>query len=641
MHSLPWIILFAPLLAAAGITLFTLRNPARSALLSVSAVAVAFVLSVVAFLVFPAPSAPVELSGVWLAVGSLQVEFGVRLDPLSLVMLLIVTGVGGVIHVYSCGYMRGDRGTGRYFACLSFFTFSMLLVVLATNFLQLFIGWELVGLSSYLLIGFWYERESAAEACKKAFLTNRLGDVGFLLGIILVWATLGSLHFGELAAVLETTPGALGAVASLAGLLVFCGAMGKSAQFPLHVWLPDAMEGPTPVSALIHAATMVAAGVYLLCRVFFLLEATPAWPDAAPAWLDGITALGVVGWIGGVTALLAALIAVQQDDIKRILAYSTLSQLGYMMMAVGLSAPVPAMFHLATHAFFKALLFLGAGAVIVSLHHEQNIWRMGGLHARMPATAWTFLIATLALCGVPPFSGFFSKDAILAAALDPARGSGGLFLVGVAVAFLTAFYMTRLVLVTFQGTPRSAPASEAVETSPVMKWPLVVLAVPAALAGFWSIDRFLDRHFHPAAAAPASGWFEQWVAPLVHAPLAVLLSLVAVGLGFYTAYLLYRGAATDPLPAKLGLLARGMRAKFYLDELNAWCIRLTHDALARLADWIDRWIIAGVMVRGTHGTTELVGRALRLVQSGNLQTYVLVVVLGIAAVLWLALGPRP
>src|SRR5437667_2581890 len=335
-----------------------------------------------------------------------MIEFGLRLDPLSRLMMLIVTGVASSIHIYSWGYLRGDSGFSRYFACLSLFTFSMLGIVLANNFLQLFIFWELVGVSSYLLIAFWYDRPAAADAGKKAFITTRLGDFGFLLGILTVWATFGSLNFGFIQEKLALNPQALGAAATVVGLLIFCGAMGKSAQFPLHVWLPDAMEGPTPVSALIHAATMVAAGVYMLCRVFFLLN------------IPGSHALDLIAWVGAFTALLAALIAVQQNDIKRILAYSTLSQLGYMIMGVGLHGQTPAMFHLTTHAFFKALLFLAAGSVIVALHHEQDIWNMGALRKKLPVTFWTFVAGAGALAGVWPLSGFFSKESILAQSLE-------------------------------------------------------------------------------------------------------------------------------------------------------------------------------------------------------------------------------
>jgi NADH-quinone oxidoreductase subunit L len=323
---IPWLILFLPLVSAAVITLFTQRNRELSARISIGAIVSGFVLTVLFIAVAGWQPQKQELIIRWIEVAPLQIDFGLRLDSLSLMMLLIVTGVGGAIHIYSYGYMHEDRSMARYFASLSLFTFSMLGIVLANNFLQLFIFWELVGVSSYLLIGFWYERNAAADAAKKAFLTNRLGDFGFLLGILMVWGILGSLNFSLLEERLATEPGALGTFATAAGLLLFCGAVGKSAQFPLHVWLPDAMEGPTPVSALIHAATMVAAGVYMLCRIFFLLNAP---------------ALQVIGWIGGFTALLAGVIAIQQNDIKRILAYSTLSQLGYMVMAVGLGGPSP------------------------------------------------------------------------------------------------------------------------------------------------------------------------------------------------------------------------------------------------------------------------------------------------------------
>src|SRR5437899_1558490 len=371
-EDLAWIILLLPLISAVIITLATQRDGKFSGKLAIGAVVLSFLFTVALFLALGENRFINARTFDWLNVGDFKVELGLRLDPLSWLMLLIVTGVGGLIHIYSYGYMHDDSGMGRYFAGLSLFTFAMIGIVIATNFVQMFIFWELVGLSSYLLIGFWYERPAAADAAKKAFITNRLGDFGFVLGIILIWSLLGTVKFDELQAHLAKTPGALGTASCLAGLLIFCGAVGKSAQFPLHVWLPDAMEGPTPVSALIHAATMVAAGVYMLCRVFFLYGATPAWPEAL-SFMSGLTALDVIAWIGGFTALLAAVIAVQQNDIKRILAYSTLSQLGYMVMAVGIHGPTPAMFHLTTNAFFTALLFLGAGAVSHAVHHEQNI----------------------------------------------------------------------------------------------------------------------------------------------------------------------------------------------------------------------------------------------------------------------------
>jgi NADH-quinone oxidoreductase subunit L len=630
--NLAWLILLLPLLAAVVITLFTQRDQQLSAGLSIGAIVISFLLSVVLLGSIPDERLGMELKLTWLSVGTLNVDFGLRLDTLSLLMLLVVTGVGGLIHIYSYGYMHSDRGFSRYFASLSLFTFSMLGIVLANNFLIMFVFWELVGLSSYLLIGFWYERPAAADASKKAFLTNRLGDFGFLAGIILLWAALGSLNFAELAARLGAEPAALGNLATIAGLLIFCGAVGKSAQFPLHVWLPDAMEGPTPVSALIHAATMVAAGVYMICRVFFLYAAPQAWPGWAPFWLQGITALDVVAWVGGFTALLAAVIAVQQNDIKRILAFSTLSQLGYMVMAVGLGGPSPAMFHLTTHAFFKALLFLAAGAVIHSLHHEQNIWNMGGLKSKMPLTFWTFLIGTLALSGVPPFSGFYSKDAILAVAFNQ---SVALFILGVLVAVLTTFYMFRLLLVAFLGSPRSAAAREAHESPRVMTVPLLALALPSLLAGLWSIDLAYGRQFGPEEGAIAAGWLSQLFAPFSHAPVAAFASIAAVALGLMMAWPLYAGARRDPLPDMLGSITRAMRNRFYFDEVYERLIAWTQEALASLANGVDRWIIAGLMVRGTHGATELVGRALRLVQTGNLQTYAFFFAFGVVLLLLL------
>jgi NADH-quinone oxidoreductase subunit L len=635
-EQIGWFILLLPLVAAAVITLFTQRDAKFSAQLSIIAVVVSFLISLFLFFTF---SAPFELKFDWMSVGDLKIDFGIKFDPLSRLMLLIVTGVASVIHIYSFGYMREDRSMARFFASLSLFTFSMLGIVLANNLVMMFIFWELVGLSSYLLIGFWYEKPSAADAAKKAFLTNRLGDFGFILGIILVWATLGTanlngLNFDQLRQKLAADPSALGNMATIAGLLLFCGAMGKSAQFPLHVWLPDAMEGPTPVSALIHAATMVAAGVYMLCRVYFIYAAPQAWPVWAPEWLQGITALGVIAWIGCFTALLAALIAVQQNDIKRILAYSTLSQLGYMVMAVGLGGPTAAMYHLTTHAFFKAMLFLGAGAVIHACHHEQDIWNMGGLKKKMPATYWTFLIGTLALAGVPPLSGFYSKDEILALASD---SHPIMFIIAVFVAVLTTFYMFRLIFVAFLGTPRSEEAEHAHEAPAVMKWPLIVLAVPSVIAGFWGINHFLAPQFSGEEVHRGS-WFDEILAPFGHAPLAALAGLAAVVFGYSFARALYLNATVDPIPHRLGLFARAMRNRFYFDELYTGLIRVTHEALAKLADWLDRWIIGGLGVRGVQGTTEVIGRASRLVQTGNLQTYAFVIVLGLAVVLYLFLN---
>ncbi|HTL15980.1 MAG TPA: NADH-quinone oxidoreductase subunit L [Patescibacteria group bacterium] len=614
--ALPWIVLFLPLAATVLITLFTHKDRKLSAGLSIGAVVAGFILSVI-FVGSNGWGPARESAATWLWVGNFHVDFGLRFEPLSLLMMLIVTGVGSVIHIYSWGYMHGDAGFSRFFACLSLFTFSMLGIVLANNFLELFIFWELVGVSSYLLIGFWFERPAAADAGKKAFLTNRLGDFGFLLGILTVWGVLGSLNFSVLEATMLANPQALGTVATVAGLLIFCGAVGKSAQFPLHVWLPDAMEGPTPVSALIHAATMVAAGVYMLCRVYFLLNSP---------------ALEVISWIGGITALMAALIAVQQNDIKRILAYSTLSQLGYMVLGVGLHGPREAMFHLSTHAFFKALLFLGAGSVILALHHEQDIWRMGGLRKRMPVTFWTFLVGTLALAGMVPFSGFYSKDAILGLALE--RHAYGRFLLGVVVAVLTTFYMFRLVLVVFGQSSRAKTAGHAQESPPVILNPLRLLAAFSLVGGFIGIENIYASSSEGSQALTS---FQQFIGPFAASPGAAVIGLLAVGLGFFGAYRLYAHAASDPLPAKLGAAARWMRDRFYFDELYEATVIRAHDFVATVADWLDRWIISGLAVRGLHGTTEIVGRMLREVQTGNLQTYAFLFALGVALVLFFML----
>ena len=604
--ALPWPILFLPLIAAVLITLFTQKRNGLSAALSVGAIAISFVISVILFV--NAGEAAFESKINWLTVGALNIDFGMRIDSLSLLMLLIVTGVGSMIHIYSVGYMHGDPSFSRFFACLSFFTFSMLGVVLSNNFFEMFIFWELVGVSSYMLIGFWYQKPSAADAAKKAFLTNRLGDFGFLLGIIMLWSITGGLGFATL-----PKPGT---TATVVGLLIFCGAVGKSAQFPLHVWLPDAMEGPTPVSALIHAATMVAAGVFMLCRVFDVFS------------LDALT---VIAWTGGVTALMAALIAVQQNDIKRILAYSTLSQLGYMVMAVGLGGPPQAMFHLTTHAFFKALLFLAAGSVIHGLTNEQDIWKMGALKKKMPVTFWTFLAGTLALCGVWPLSGFYSKDSILAEAFK--SGHLALFGLGVVVAILTTFYMFRLFFVVFLGKEKSQAAGHAHESPKVMTLPLVVLALMSCVGGLIGIEPFVGKQFGMTESHETLAI----IAPFVHAPVAAFAGLAAVMVGFLAAMSLYAKAQTDPLPAKLQGLAILLRDKFYFDELYARIIALTQDALASVADFLDRWIIGGLMVRGTQGTTELVGRALRFAQTGNLQFYAFSFAAGVAVVLYLVL----
>ncbi len=593
--SLPWIILFAPLVSVAVIMLAARSSRALSSYISVAACAVSFAAALP--LIFghgDVNVVPIE----WIRAGDFRITFGVTIDELSRTMLFVVTGIGLLIHIYSLGYMKDDAGRSRYFAGLSLFMFSMLGIVLADNFVMMFVFWELVGVSSYLLIGHWFQRPAAADAAKKAFLVNRIGDFGFMLGILMLWVAVGSVAFKDIEAnlsVLALHPCYL----ATATLLVFCGAVGKSAQFPLHVWLPDAMEGPTPVSALIHAATMVAAGVYMLVRVFFLVEAS-------------VTAAEVISWIGIVTAVLAALMATQQNDIKRILAYSTLSQLGYMVMAVGMMAGTAAMFHLFTHAFFKALLFLGAGSVIHGLHHEQNIWKMGGLKNKLPITFITFFIGTMALTGFPYlFSGFYSKDAILVAAF---HGNKMIFGLAVFVAFLTSFYMFRLFVVAFLGKPRSDSARDGQESPGVMTLPLVVLSVFSVIAGF---PFFIGRFLH-----------------VPHENIPVVVPALAAGvfaLGLLLAWVIYRGKTSDPI--LVPLFAR----RFYIDEAYTLIIRSTQGALGVMSAWIDRWILDGLCVRGVASLAWGAGYMLRFLQVGNLQAYAFLFGLGVVGVVYFIL----
>src|SRR5881398_407950 len=516
MNSLlPWIVLLAPLVSAAVITLLTRRWKMLSSSISIAAVLVSFICSCFIF----AHRTQGGAEFMWISIsGVFQVPLGLTLDQLSRTMAVLVSGVGAAIHIYSLGYMRDDEGKSRYFAALSLFMFAMLGIVLANNFVMLFIFWELVGFTSYVLIGHWFYRDAAADAGNKAFITTRIGDFGFMIGILMVWMATGSIVFAEIAPRMATLAGHPEFL-TISALLIFCGAVGKSAQFPLHVWLPDAMEGPTPISALIHAATMVAAGVYMLVRVAFIIQASQ-------------TALLIVAWIGTTTAVMAALIATQQNDIKRILAYSTLSQLGYMVMAVGLASNEAAMFHLFTHAFFKALLFLAAGSVIVMLHHEQNIWKMGGLSRNLPITFLTFGAGALALIGCPPFSGFFSKDAILVIAYER---NMPIFVVGLLTAFLTAFYVIRLFVVVFFGKARSEIARKSNESPAVMTGPLIALAFLATLGGF----AFFARNF---LVLP----HEKTAAVFVPA-----LAIVALILGSGLAITLYNNRKSEPFDIEL------------------------------------------------------------------------------------------
>jgi NADH-quinone oxidoreductase subunit L len=589
MNAAPWIILFSPLVALFIIVLVTERSKKLSSYISVAAIAISFIFSLG---VFAGPDGSDSFN--WIDLGSFQVKVGYLINDLTKLMLLVVTGVGLLIHIYSIGYMSHDKGRSRYFAGLSLFTFSMLGIVLANNFIMMFIFWELVGVSSYILIGHWFYRSAPPDAANKAMLANRIGDFGFMLGILLVWSASGTVSFNELSQH-WTSLGLSPAFMTAAALLIFCGAVGKSAQFPLHVWLPDAMEGPTPVSALIHAATMVAAGVFMLVRSFFLFQ-----PSAI--------ALTVVLWIGLFTSLLAALMATQQDDIKRILAYSTLSQLGLMIGAVGLGAPLAGMFHLFTHASFKALLFLGAGSVIHSLHDEQNIWQMGGLRSKMPITFWTFLAGTLALIACPPFSGFWSKDDILASA----SGNILAFLAIAAVTFLTAYYMSRLFVVAFLGEPRTDKATHAHESPQVMTIPLILLAISSTIVGFPFIASiFIKVPEHEGSALGS-----------------MIVSFLAFAAGVASGYYLYRGKNKDEVDIPL------FEHKFYIDEFYGGLIKWTQDLLAKISAFFDRWVIDGGIVRGLGGVTWGVGFALRFLQIGNLQAYAFLFGAGVVLLLY-------
>jgi len=590
--ALPWIILFSPLISVLLILFVTKSSRTLSSYISVAAVLVSFFASVIVFL-RPDPTTPNQF--LWLDFDVLQVPIGVTIDQLSKAMLLVVTTVGALVHIFSLGYMAEDEGKSRYFAGLSLFMFSMLGIVLANNFVMMFIFWELVGVSSYILIGHWFTKNSAAAAANKAFISNRLGDFGFMLGILMVWAASGSVEFAKVSQSwhgLHLSPLYL----ATAAILVFCGAVGKSAQFPLHVWLPDAMEGPTPVSALIHAATMVAAGVYMLCRVFFLVEESPE-------------AQNVIAWIGTITAVGAALMATQQNDIKRILAYSTLSQLGYMVLAVGLTGHDAAMFHLFTHAFFKALLFLGSGAVIYAMHHEQDIWKMGALQKKMPITFGTFLVATLALTGCPGLSGFFSKETILGVAYDHNRI---IFWFALGTAFLTAFYMFRLVTVVFFAPGKSDHASHAHEVPSVMTIPLVILGVLSVIGGYRLFaERFLNL-------PPESGF-----------GLVTLLAIAAFAIGAVAAFVLYNGKKQDPISIPL------FANKFYIDEAYAFLIKWTQDLLACYAAWFDKWVLDFGIVRWVFaGGTYSIGLVLRFLQIGNLQAYAFIFGAGVIAIIY-------
>ncbi|HEX2963481.1 MAG TPA: NADH-quinone oxidoreductase subunit L [Ignavibacteriales bacterium] len=620
--------------------------------------------------------------------GNITMDLGIKIDNLTAIMLFVVTLISFLVHVFSLEYMKGDARFSRYYAYLGIFTFSMLGIVLTHNILMMYIFWELVGISSYLLIGFWFEKKSASDASKKAFLVNRVGDTGMFIGIMILFTNYHTFTFDTIFAQIAAghLPFNSGAWLTAAGLLIFMGAVGKSAQFPLHVWLPDAMEGPTPVSALIHAATMVAAGVYLVARIFVMLTA------------DAMLTIAIVGMV---TSFIAATIALTQNDIKKVLAYSTVSQLGYMIMAMGVGAYQYAFFHLITHAFFKACLFLGSGSVIHAMHHEQDIRKMGGLRKKLPITYAAFLISTLAISGVPFTSGFMSKDGILAGTLAFGSLTGHWLIPAVAflVAMMTAFYMFRLVIVTFHGTPRDEHKYEHAHESPfVMAMPLVVLASlsvffwyganPVNASSGWFLNKWVKtpstivpqvqrfdfmkteakeasaaEHAAPQAEAETVVHSEHYMHAMhqAHYP-AMGLSLVLGGLGILLAFSMYQWKKIDPdkLAERLGPLYRFSLNKWYIDELYGATFIGGALAFSRFLAWFDSKVVDGIvngvatltrglsnlgglfdkyvvdgLVNGAAYLSGFIGIFFRRFQTGRVQTYVVFVIFSVLILLFI------
>jgi len=562
----------------------------------------------------------------WLTSGLLDIHVGFSIDRLTAVMLLLVTTVSSLVHIYTIGYMRGDSGYARFFSYIALFTFSMLMLVMADNLLQLFVFWEAVGLCSYLLIGHWYDRPAACSAATKAFIVNRVGDFGFMLGLLLAWYNFGSLDYSEIFVRAHESAGevinVLGpfggtwdvSLLTLICVLLFTGAVGKSAQVPLHVWLPDAMEGPTPISALIHAATMVTAGVFMVARL-------------APLYNLSSTAMTLVAITGGVTMVVGATIALTQTDIKRVVAYSTVSQLGYMIMACGLGAYAAGMYHLLTHGAFKALLFLGCGSVIIALHHEQDMRRMGGLKHKLPITYWTFVVGSLALAGFPLTSGFFSKDHLLLSAWSSGPLGQVLTVLGLVTALMTAFYSFRLVFVTFWGPSHVDPhhADHVHEPSSTMTLPLIVLALFSILTGYLGIPEFLDPMFETGAGESAHGG---------GASTGIMVLATGMGLlGIAGAYYVYvvNPALPDRFARQWQSLYRGSLNKWYVDEIYDWTIvRATFAGATGLWRYVDVNVIDGA-VNGVARAIAWGGWLLRLTQSGQAQHYALGMALGAVA----------
>jgi NADH-quinone oxidoreductase subunit L len=571
----------------------------------------------------------------WISVGSLQIPFSYQIDQLSLVMLLLITGVGTLIHIYSIGYMSHDENVGKFFSFLNLFVFSMLILVLGANFVILFIGWEGVGLCSYLLIGFWNKHTNYNNAAKKAFIINRIGDLGFLLGIFLMYLTFNSVQYAEVFQ--KASLGQFGnygvGVCTAITLLLFVGAMGKSAQLPLYTWLPDAMAGPTPVSALIHAATMVTAGIYLVLRSNVLFTLAPQ-------------TLEVVGIIGLATALFAATIGLAQNDIKKVLAYSTVSQLGYMFLALGVMGYTSSFFHVLTHAFFKALLFLGAGSVIHAMSNEQDMRRMGGLRKALPITFLTMLIGCLAISGIPPFAGFFSKDEILSHVYEHSKV---MWAIGVFTSFLTAFYMFRLLFLTFFGEFRGTEEQRHhLHESPAsMTLPLIVLAVLSTVGGFMGAPMFLGKHYLADYLAPIFTYSRQILPAAFNAEPEHSTELMLIGIsvavavaGIVLAYVMYVARAQRPAEeeAQRSGLDSLVYHKYYIDELyNTLIVKPVMALSTGLYKFVENGIIDPI-ANGVGRATLAGGQLLRYVQTGSVETYLILMVLGIVLILGLNFG---
>ncbi|TDJ45799.1 MAG: NADH-quinone oxidoreductase subunit L [Gammaproteobacteria bacterium] len=650
METVYLAIVAAPLLAAIVAGLFGVQiGRAGTHWVATAGVAVSFVLSTLVLKDVAWDGAPVFNATVyrWASIGGINMEVGFLIDHLTALMMTVVTFVSLAVHVYTIGYMRDDPGYQRFFSYISLFTFAMLMLVMSNNFLQLFFGWEAVGVVSYLLIGFWFKKETAIFANLKAFLVNRVGDFGFLLGIATLLMYTGSLDYSEVFAqaerlsgeTTEILPGRQWSVLTLACICLFVGAMGKSAQVPLHVWLPDSMEGPTPISALIHAATMVTAGIFMVARM-------------SPLFEYSATALSVVLVIGATTALFMGLIGIVQHDIKRVVAYSTLSQLGYMTVALGASAYAAGIFHLATHAFFKALLFLAAGSVIIALHHEQDMRKMGGLRKYMPITYWTSVIGTLALVGFPGFSGFFSKDALIEAVhASNTWGAGYAFWCVLLGVFVTALYSFRMLFLVFHGQERIEPQvkEHLLESPPVVTVPLIALAIPSVLIGWFTVGPVLFGSFfsdsifvleHQDVVGELAAEFHGPMAFVTHAFVnftSPALYLAAAGAAVAWFLYIFRPALPALLQQRLSWPHRLLTNKYYFDWFNEQVLaRTTRGVAGLLARVGDQLLIDGVAVNGSARLVARVSGVVRHLQTGYLYHYAFAMIIGLAVMIgWL------